>query len=152
MKSEEWKNNFTEEMREHFYRALFFHKKDHRTKRNSLGRIVSKYIIPRHELENIEYYKYNTIPTEGEYKRVTTNSNFVRYCKRRNKRFNVGDLVWYLLAYGPSRERVAVVTSIRDYSNGWLYNIKYISNSEETTVSSDSLIGVEGRNLDKEND
>ena len=85
-------------------------------------------------------------------KRVTTNSNFVRYCKRRNKRFNVGDLVWYMLGYGPSRERVAIVTSIRDYSSGWLYNIKYICNSEETTVSSDSLVGVEARNLDKEND
>jgi hypothetical protein len=150
MKSEEWKNSFSEEMREHFYRALFFHKKDHKQKNNSLGRIVNKYIMPRHELQNLEYY--NTIPTKGEYKRVTTNSNFVRYCERRNKRFNVGDLVWYMLSYGPRSERVAIVTSIRDYSSGWLYNIRYVANGEETTVSSDGVIGVEGRNLDKKDD
>lgn len=150
MKAEEWKTNFTEEMREHFYRALFFHKKDHRLKKNSLSRIVNKYIMPRHELENVDYY--TVIPTQGEYKRVTTNSSFVRYYKRREKRFNVGDLAWYMLGYGPSRERVAIITSIRDYSSGWLYNIKYICNSEETTVSSDSLVGVEARNLDKEYD
>ena len=150
MKTEEWKSNFTEEMREHFYRALFFHKKDHKNSKSSLSRIISKYIIPKHDLQNIDYY--TIIPTQGEYKRVTTNSSFVRYYQRRNKRFNVGDLVWYMLAYGPSRERVAIVTSLRDYSSGWLYNIKYIANGEETTVTSDSLIGVEGRNLDKEYD
>jgi hypothetical protein len=150
MEREKWKTNFTEEMREHFYRALFFHKKDHRNKKNSLNRIVYKYIIPKHELENIEYY--SIIPTEGEYKRVITNRNFVKYCERRNKRFNVGDLVWYMLHYGPSKERVAIVTNIRDYSSGWIYTIKYIVNSDEVSVSSDGLIGVEARNLDKEND
>lgn len=150
MKAEEWKSNFTEEMREHFYRALFFHKKEHKLKKNSLSRIIGKYIISRHELENVDYY--TIIPTQGEYKRVTTNSNFVRYCERRSKRFNVGDLAWYILAYGPSKNRVAIVTSIRDYSSGWLYTIKYIANGEETTIPSDSLIGVEGRNLDKEDD
>jgi len=149
MERQKWIESYTEEKRYTFHSALVFLKstKKYIEKNSPVYKIIHKY-IPRYTTL-VEDVRSEMIPTEGEYNRVINNRHFKKFFAKRQKSFNIGDLVYVRSHYGKGFEKIALITSIKYFPNGWVYSVRHTSSGEVTNVPWFDALKVDGRNLDK---
>ena len=149
MERQKWIESYTEEKRYTFHSALVFLKstKKYIEKDSPVYKIIHKY-IPRYTTL-VEDVRSEMVPTEGEYNRVVNNRHFKKFFAKRQKSFNIGDLVYVRSHYGKGFEKIALITSIKYFPNGWVYSVRHTSSGEVTNVPWFEAMKVEGRNLDK---